>query len=63
MPDISMCKNEECDKKDNCYRYTAMPDYMQSYIMECNNYELFMPNETVALGNAGGSDGGTNDKA
>lgn len=34
MPDISMCKNEDCKDKDSCYRYTAKPDpYWQSYIL------------------------------
>ena len=32
MPDITMCLNEDCQKKDDCYRYTAKPTpYMQSY--------------------------------
>lgn len=32
MPDISLCKNESCPLKDNCYRYTATPnEHRQSY--------------------------------
>lgn len=32
MPDISMCQNEKCPLKDNCYRYKAEPNpYRQSY--------------------------------
>lgn len=32
MPDIALCTNETCPLKDNCYRYTAIPDeYRQSY--------------------------------
>lgn len=32
MPDISMCVNEECKRKETCYRYKAKPDkYMQAY--------------------------------
>jgi hypothetical protein len=31
MPDITKCNNEECPKKDTCYRYTSKPDEMQSY--------------------------------
>ena len=31
MPDISLCKNESCPLKDNCYRYTATPGEYQSY--------------------------------
>jgi hypothetical protein len=30
-PDISMCKNEECPKKETCYRFKAIPDSYQSY--------------------------------
>jgi len=25
MPDISMCRNERCDKKKECYRFMAIP--------------------------------------
>ena len=33
MPDISMCMNEECQKKESCYRFTATPNpYSQCYI-------------------------------
>lgn len=31
MPDISMCNNKECKVKENCYRYMAEPDEIQSY--------------------------------
>ena len=31
MPDISLCQNEECYRKDTCYRYIAEPSYRQSY--------------------------------
>lgn len=32
MPDISMCKNDNCPLKEKCYRYTAEPSpYRQSY--------------------------------
>ena len=35
MPDITMCKGENCPMKENCYRYTAEPnEYHQSYFME-----------------------------
>ena len=34
MPDISMCKNENCESKKHCYRYTATPSqYMQAYML------------------------------
>jgi hypothetical protein len=32
MPDITMCQNDKCPLKDECYRHTATPDpYLQSY--------------------------------
>ena len=32
-PDIAMCKNKNCSKKDTCYRYKAKPNpYRQSYM-------------------------------
>ena len=32
MPDISMCRGEDCPKRGSCYRYTATPSsYNQSY--------------------------------
>ena len=32
MPDISLCRNEECSLKKKCYRYTATPNKkLQAY--------------------------------
>lgn len=32
MPDISMCANENCPSKANCYRFTAQPNpWRQAY--------------------------------
>jgi hypothetical protein len=31
MPDISMCKNENCIKKESCYRFNAIPSRYQSF--------------------------------
>ena len=31
MPDITMCLNSECDKRDSCYRFVAIPSDYQSY--------------------------------
>jgi len=32
MPDISMCANQTCPKRNECYRFTATPSpYRQSY--------------------------------
>ena len=32
MPDISMCQNDKCKFKKDCYRFTAKPsEFMQVY--------------------------------
>lgn len=31
MPDITMCRNDECPLKEKCYRFIAEPNYRQSY--------------------------------
>lgn len=31
MSDITKCVNNECPLKENCYRYKAVPDTIQSY--------------------------------
>ena len=33
MPDITMCKAEECPLKEKCYRYIAKPSTYQSYFV------------------------------
>lgn len=35
MPDITMCTDESCPKRNTCYRFRAIPDkYMQSYFLD-----------------------------
>lgn len=34
MPDICMCVGNECPLKENCYRFTAEPSYMQAYFTD-----------------------------
>ena len=31
MPDITMCKNDNCPLTVSCYRYNAKPSQLQSY--------------------------------
>jgi len=31
MPDITMCMNTKCEKRESCYRFKAIPDMLQSY--------------------------------
>lgn len=31
--DISKCDNDDCPKKNDCYRYTIKPDMMQSFLV------------------------------
>ncbi len=33
MPDISMCRGEQCPLKNLCYRCMATPSYNQSWAM------------------------------
>lgn len=33
MPDITMCKNEQCDIREKCYRWCAKPSKYQSYAL------------------------------
>lgn len=32
MADISMCEGRNCKQRNECYRYTAVPDKLQSYV-------------------------------
>lgn len=34
MPDITMCKGDNCSIKDTCYRHTAKADRLQSWFVE-----------------------------
>jgi hypothetical protein len=47
MADITMCKGDDCPKRDNCYRFTAKESsFLQSYFISspieedgnCNQY-------------------------
>ena len=31
MPDISMCSNDKCKVRKQCYRYMTKPDHYQTY--------------------------------
>lgn len=34
MPDITMCNNQQCERRNSCYRFIAKPpEYMQSYFL------------------------------
>ena len=56
MPDITMCKNEACTKKDTCYRYMAIPDPIwQAYFFgvdedSCGSYWKLEPGRRVRHG-------------
>jgi hypothetical protein len=39
MPDITMCKGNDCPHKEKCYRFMATPDIYQTYFMEPPNKE------------------------
>jgi hypothetical protein len=45
MPDIAMCRGENCDRRKKCYRYMAVPfRFWQSYFSpkkrgkDCDNF-------------------------
>jgi len=48
MCDLTLCKNDNCKKAQNCLRYLAKPDKYQSYFDgkddcdEENEYEYFV---------------------
>ena len=47
MPDISMCANEMCKRRSECYRYTATPSDYQSYMeFDDNDCEYFCDNKS-----------------
>ena len=54
MPDISMCNNDKCNKKSDCYRYCAIPSSWQSYAhfdeVDCQ-YFMHIWNRPVNLSN------------
>lgn len=31
MPDIAMCRGDDCEQRNQCYRYTAMPAMLQTW--------------------------------
>jgi hypothetical protein len=40
MPDIAMCKGDNCPSKHTCYRFLATPsEYVQSYFHPTPNTE------------------------
>jgi hypothetical protein len=45
MPDITMCRNEKCIKKQSCYRFTATPkefgQWVQVFEPKDNTEEKF----------------------
>lgn len=43
MPDITMCRSNDCPKRSHCYRAQAKPDKLQSYSdfsAECFQYNF-----------------------
>lgn len=49
MADITKCKWEDCDKKEQCYRYTAIAnEFRQAYFRKTpksENCEYFINNK------------------
>jgi hypothetical protein len=41
-PDMAMCRNDKCPKKETCYRYIAKPNpYWQTY-MDFNGKDCYI---------------------
>ena len=63
MPDISMCKDDNCPARYTCYRYMAEPDTYQAYAdfarpvegITCNHYFSISPWPTSGLGSMASS--------
>ncbi len=34
MPDITMCRGVNCDRRDSCHRFTATPSMRQAYFVD-----------------------------
>lgn len=56
MPDITMCRGDECPRKQSCYRYTAKASDYQSFFMtppvkdgECDHYWEDEPKELMRI--------------
>lgn len=47
MADITMCQNESCPKKEDCFRYKAEPNRNQSYFTfttcPTSDFKFFLP--------------------
>ena len=60
MPDITMCKGEQCPMKERCYRFTATPSNYQSWFAEvpfmksgnCNHHWPTTPKEKAHIESA-----------
>ena len=60
MPDISMCRNENCLRKEKCYRYMAKPEEFQWYSdfatddgKDCDYYWAYIDPKIIGINNNG----------
>lgn len=58
MTDITMCRNEDCELRNECFRFRAEPNqYWQSYFMDdpkpingnCNDFMKIFENSSYNL--------------
>lgn len=54
MPDIAMCQENECPKRELCYRYRAVPELYQWYMKPesydkngCSAYLITLPGQKL----------------
>ena len=56
MPDMAMCRDNECPIKERCYRYTAQPDKWNQvygdfkYPKDAEKCDYFWSNENPNIG-------------
>jgi hypothetical protein len=57
MPDLTLCNNQGCPLKDDCYRYRALPnpkhqsytrfEWMDKEMPSCDQFMCIRPNDKV----------------
>lgn len=61
-PDIAMCKGDGCDRRKECYRFTAIPSMRQTYfagkVRVGEDCPHFIPLEKRQDGNSNGQKAG-----
>ena len=69
MPDISMCIGGDCPRKNDCYRYRAIPNSYQTYFVnppfrdgDCKYFNKLLPGDRLVPIEEIGSEKHVNDR-